>query len=65
MSRATLRTAAKAHWCMGCDRRIGAGERYWRWVSFPSDQVFDHITAGAECSSCAARYGRPVDGATT
>lgn len=56
--RHTARTARTRHRCESCERRIEVGERYLRWVTFPSDGVMDTITACAECSDCATRYGR-------
>lgn len=59
MSRRTVRTSRVRRLCDSCEARfILPGERYLRWVSFPSDGIFDQITTMAECSSCAERYGR-------
>lgn len=59
MSTHVARTARVRHLCETCDARfILPGERYLRWVSFPSEGLFDSITTMAECAACATRYGR-------
>jgi len=56
--RHTARTARTAKVCESCERRIKPGERYLRWVTFPSDGLLDTIASCAECAACARRHGR-------
>lgn len=66
-NRYTVRRALRSWRCEGggygvCVGTVKPGEQYVRHVTFPSDQIFDHVTVMVECVPCARiahRQGLP------
>lgn len=63
MIRSTVRTARRSRLCERCGNAIVTGERYREAVASPHHDDLGNPTWWrlAECESCAATCGRPLD----
>lgn len=63
MIRTTVRTATRRHACT-CGQPILPGEKYIESVASPWSEDIENPKWWRlhECASCAARYGRPIEG---
>jgi hypothetical protein len=64
-SATTARTARRAHVCGSCTARIARGDRYLEHRAPPSHTYVGGTSWSriVECAECAARCGRPIEGA--